>query len=102
MRLWIQIVINDISVCCFQRKQRLLLKQVHILCTDHRGELNDDFTIQEVNKFIVGMKNDKAIGCDGTPAEVQKTFVIKDGAKIFTKLFNMIRNKKSPKEWKLH
>ena len=79
MRLLIQIVIKDIFVCCFQRKQRSLLKEVHILCTDHRGELDDDFTVQEVNKFIVGLKNDKAIGCDGIPANVQKTFVIKDG-----------------------
>ena len=46
-----------------------------------------DFTVQEVNKFIVGMKNDKAIGCDGMPANVQKTFVTKDGAEIFFKIF---------------
>jgi len=64
------------------------LKEVHILGTDHRGELDDDFTIQEVNKFNVGMKNDKPIGCYGIAAEAQKTYVTKDGAKIFTKLFN--------------
>lgn len=50
------------------------MKEVHILGTVHRGELDDDFRIQEVNKFIVGMKNDKAIGCHGIPDEVQKTF----------------------------
>jgi len=87
VRLLIQIVIKDIFVCCFQRKQRSLLKEVHILCTDHRGELDDDFTVQEVNKFIVGLKNDKAIGCDGIPANVQKTFVIKDGGWNFYKIF---------------
>jgi len=47
------------------------------------------------------IKNDKAIGCDGIQANIQKTFVTKDGAEIFTKFFNMIRNKKeSPKERK--
>jgi hypothetical protein len=47
------------------------------------------------------MKNDKAIACDGMPAEARKAFVTKDGAEIFTKLFNRIRNKKeSPKERK--
>jgi hypothetical protein len=62
----------------------LLLKEVHILGTDHRGELDNDF---KVNKFNVGMKNDKPTGCYGIAAEAQKTFVTKDGVKIFTKLF---------------
>jgi hypothetical protein len=53
------------------------LKEVHTLGTDHRGELDNNFTIQEVNNFILGMKNDKAMGCDDIPAEAQKTFVIR-------------------------
>lgn len=50
--------------------------------------MDDDFITQEVNKFNVGMKNGKPIGCDGIAAEAQKTSVTKAGAKIFTKLFS--------------
>jgi hypothetical protein len=45
-----------------------------------------------MNKFILSMKNNKATGCDGIPAEARK---------ILTKLFNMISSKRDfPKECK--
>lgn len=87
--------------CMFSKKTKIVIEGGSHWSTDHRGELYDNFTEQEVNKFILGMQNDKAIWCDGMPPEARKTFVTKDGAEIFTKLFNRIRNRKeSPKERK--
>jgi hypothetical protein len=40
--------------------------------------LDADFTIQEVNKFILNMKNKKAAGCNGIPGEAWKMLVTKD------------------------
>jgi hypothetical protein len=38
----------------------LVLNEVQILGLDYTHELDDDFTVQEVNKFILRMKNNKA------------------------------------------
>jgi len=40
--------------------KRLVLNEVQILGPDYTHELDDDFTVQEVNKFILSMKNNKA------------------------------------------
>ena len=47
----------------------LLLTEVQILCPDHTGELDNDFAIQEVNRSILSVKNNKAKGCDGILTE---------------------------------
>lgn len=36
---------------------------------DYTDKLDDDFTLHKVNKFILSMKNNKATGYDGIPAE---------------------------------
>jgi hypothetical protein len=36
---------------------------------DSTDKLDDDFTLHEVNKFILSMKNNKATGYDGISAE---------------------------------
>lgn len=73
----------------------LLLIKVQILGRDRTDELDDDFTVQEVNKFVLSVKNNKAIGCDGIPPKAWKTSVTKDeGAEILTELFNTFRNRR--------
>jgi uncharacterized protein (DUF2147 family) len=69
---------------------------------DYTDELDDDFTVHELNKFILSRKNNKATGCDGIPAEAWKMLVTNDeGNEILVKLFNMTRSKTQfPKEWK--
>jgi hypothetical protein len=61
-----------------------------------------DFTNQEVKKCIRSMKNNKATGIDGIPAEARKVLSTKnEGIGIVTDLFNQIKNKKTfPCEWK--
>jgi hypothetical protein len=54
-------------------------------------ELDKDFTEQEVKGHVIGMKNNKAVGFDGIPAEMWKIFSItNDGIKILTNLFNKV------------
>jgi hypothetical protein len=54
----------------YKRRQGLLLNEVQILGPDYTDKLEDDFTIHEVNKFILNIKNNKATGYDDIPAEV--------------------------------
>jgi hypothetical protein len=79
-----------------------LLNEVQILGPDYINELVDDFTVQEVNKFILIMRSNEATACDGIPAEAWKTLVANaEGTEILMKLFPMIRSKREcPKEWK--
>jgi hypothetical protein len=42
----------------------LLLNEFQILGPNYIDELDVNFTVQEVNKFIFSMKNNKATGCD--------------------------------------
>jgi hypothetical protein len=45
------------------------------------------------------MKNNKATGYDGIPAEAWMMFTKDEGTEILTKLFNVIRNRREfPKE----
>jgi hypothetical protein len=54
-----------------------------------------DFTNQEVKKFIRSMKNNKATGFDGIPAEAWKVLSTKSkGIGIVTDLFNQIKTRK--------
>jgi hypothetical protein len=46
-----------------------LLSEVQILGPVYIDELDDDFTVQEVIKFILIMKNNKATAHDVIPAE---------------------------------
>lgn len=55
----------------------------------------DHFTIQEANKFIKRIKNNKATGCDSIRAEAWNMLVIiEERVEIFTKLFHKIKNKR--------
>jgi hypothetical protein len=65
---------------CFQKlfkkeDKGLPLNEVWILSPDYIHELDNDFTVQEVKKFILSMKNNKATGCDGIPNGAWKMLV---------------------------
>jgi len=64
--------------------------------------MDNDIAVQEVNRFILSVKNNKATGCDSIPPEAWKTRVTADKeAASLTKLFNTIRDKRLfPREWK--
>ena len=47
----------------------VLLNEGQILGPAYIVELDVDFTLQEVNKFILSMKNNRATGHDDIPAE---------------------------------
>jgi hypothetical protein len=66
-------------------------------------ELDTDFTEQEVKGYVIGMKNNKAVGFDGIPTEMWNIFSIKnDGIKILTNMFNKVKNKNEfPSDWKV-
>jgi hypothetical protein len=66
-------------------------------------ELDKDFTQQEVKGQVIGMKNNKAVGFNGIPAEMWKIFSItNDGLKILTNLFNKVKNKNEfLSDWKV-
>jgi hypothetical protein len=71
----------------------LLLKEVEIIGPDHVDKLGDDLTTQGVNKCVLSLKYNKAIGCDVILAEAWNVFVTKDErAEILMKWFNMIIN----------
>lgn len=78
----------------------LLLNEIQILGPDYIDELVDNFRVQEVNNFILSMKNIKATGYDGICAEAWKMLVTNaEGTEILTKVFNTIRHKREfPKE----
>jgi len=73
----------------------LLLTEVQILGPDHTDELDNGFAVQEVNRFILSVKNNKTTGCDSTPPEAWKTWVTADKeAANLTKLFKIVRDKR--------
>ena len=56
-------------------------------------KLDDVFTTLEVGSFILKIKNNKASGYDGLPAEVWKRLINKDkGTQILMQLFNTMEN----------
>jgi hypothetical protein len=79
----------------------VLLNEGQILGPAYIVELDVDITVQEVNKFILSMKNNKATGCDGIPAEAWKMLDTNaEGTEILVKLFTVIRSKREfPKAW---
>jgi hypothetical protein len=73
----------------------LLLTEVQILGPDHTDELDNDFSAQEVKRFILSVKNSKATGCDSILPEAWKASVTADKeAASLTKLFNTVRDKR--------
>jgi hypothetical protein len=66
-------------------------------------ELDSDFTRNEVTNFIGKVKNNKASGYDGIPAEFWKIFcTVRGGIEILTNMFNKIKNgKEFPRDWKI-
>jgi hypothetical protein len=65
-------------------------------------ELDRDFTKREVKEMTLRMKNNKASGWDGIPAEFWKVLCNgEQGTGILTNMFNKIKNRKQfPLEWK--
>jgi hypothetical protein len=65
-------------------------------------ELDSNFTKGEVKEFTSRMKNNKASGRDGIPAEFWKVLSNgEQGIGILTNMFNKIKNgKQFPLEWK--
>jgi hypothetical protein len=62
----------------------ILLTQAQILGPGYNDKLDNVFTTLEERNFILKMKNNKASGYDGLPAEVQKRLIKKDeGTQIF-------------------
>lgn len=60
--------------------------------------MDDAFTVQEVKEVTLGMKNNKATGCDGIPTEASRILVTNDeGTEILMKLLNLIKNIKLSK-----
>lgn len=73
----------------------LLLTKVQILGPDHTDELDNEFMVQEVKRFILNVKNNKATAHDSIPLEAWKTSVTTDEeAASLTKLFNTVRDKR--------
>jgi hypothetical protein len=57
------------------------LKKIHgqiyrNLGLNHTDKLYDDFTTEDVNKFVLSMKKNKATGCDDIPAEAWNLLVL--------------------------
>ena len=51
-----------------------------------------------MKEVTLGMKTNKATGCDGIPTEASRILVTNDVVtEILTKLFNLIKNKKLSK-----
>jgi hypothetical protein len=67
------------------------------------AELDSDFTKREVKEFTLRMKNNKASGWDGIPAEFWKALCNgEQGIGMLTNMFNKIKNgKQFPFEWKM-
>jgi hypothetical protein len=54
-------------------------------------ELDKDFTEQEMKGYVIGTKNNTAVGFNGIPAEMLKIFSItNDGIKILTVGFEVL------------
>jgi hypothetical protein len=79
------------------------LYETRTLGTSHIAELESDSTNTEVKELILKMKNNKATGRDGIPAEFQKIFFIRrDGIETSTNKLNKIKNGKGrPLDWKI-
>jgi hypothetical protein len=72
----------------------LLTYELRELGPQYVEELDKDFTEQEVKGHVIGMRNNKAVGFNGMPAEMWEIFSItNDGIKILTNLFNKVKNK---------
>jgi hypothetical protein len=59
------------------KEDKSLLNDIQILDSDYVDELDDDFTIPGMNKFILSMKNNKATGCDCIPAKAWKILLLR-------------------------
>jgi hypothetical protein len=62
--------------------------------------LESDVTKTEVKEFILEMKNNKATGYEGIPAEFPKIFCIRrDGIQIVTNMFNIFKKMGKNFQW---
>jgi hypothetical protein len=73
---------------------KLLTYELQALGPHYVEELDKDFTEHDVKRYVIGMKNNKAVGFEGIPAEMWKIFSItNDVIKILTSLFDKVKNK---------
>jgi hypothetical protein len=73
---------------------QLLTYELQVLGPQYVEELDKDLIENEVKRYVTGMKNNKAVGFDGIPAEMWKIFgITNDGIKMLISLFNKIKNK---------
>jgi hypothetical protein len=81
----------------------LSVAEFYILGPHYIEELDTDFTNQDVNKFTMSMKNNKATDFHGIPAKAWNDLRTKnEGIRILTDLFDQIKNKIIFRsEWKI-
>jgi hypothetical protein len=95
---------NDVKPCdwvkyfgdLYSRKINAgLLYETQLIGPQYIEELDSDFTKEEIRLSILKMKNNKATGFDGIPAEMWKMFcTIKGGLEILVEMFNKIKRGK--------
>jgi hypothetical protein len=80
-----------------------LLYETQLLGPQYIEELDCDFTKEEIRESILKMKNSKATGFDGIPAEMWKMFcTMKEGIEILVEMFNKVKKGKGfPDDWKI-
>jgi hypothetical protein len=80
-----------------------LVYETQLLGPQYIEELDSDFTKEEIRESTLKMKNNKATGFDGIPAEMWKMFcAMKGGIEILVEMFNKVKKGKIfPEDWKI-
>jgi hypothetical protein len=103
---------NDVKPCdwvkyfsdLYSRKSNTgLVYEIQLIGPQYIEELDSDFTKEEIRLSISKIKNNKATGFDGIPAEMWKMFcTMKRGLEILVEMFNKVkRGKGFPDDWKI-
>uniref|UniRef100_A0A8C6S797 Reverse transcriptase n=1 Tax=Neogobius melanostomus TaxID=47308 RepID=A0A8C6S797_9GOBI len=91
--------LDDFILCCLEKGKLFMNKKTRLpkLDLQDNQSLGAKITVDDVKKSINSLKNGKACGPDGFPAEVYKTFV-DIFAPLLTRMFQYAYdNKKLPK-----
>jgi hypothetical protein len=77
--------------------------ETHLIGPQYIEELDSDFMKEEIRERIPKMKNNKATGFDGIPAEMWKMFcTMKGGIEILVEMFKKVKKGKGfPGDWKI-
>jgi hypothetical protein len=80
-----------------------LVYETQLLGPQYIEELDSDFTKEEIRESTLKMKNNKATGFDGIPAEMWKMFcTMKGGTEILVEMFDKVKKgKRFPEDWKI-